>query len=116
MDIRELYNSLSSEDRIIYQQLRSSMRKLYLTAHNSIVGIDNWSLDDDALLDLFDIKIAVLFDKAGRIEGIKSVVDKDETKAIEGKIEAQGDKVTIKMNTEMSEASQKLAAKVATGW
>ena len=76
MDIRELYKSLSPEDRIIYQKLRTDMRKLYLNAHNSIVGVENWSLEDDALLDLFDIKIAVLFDRAGSIEGLKPVVDK----------------------------------------
>src|ERR1700748_2918899 len=115
MDIRELYKSLSPEDRIIYQKLRTDMRKLYLNAHNSIVGVENWSLEDDALLDLFDIKIAVLFDRAGSIEGLKPVVDKTETETIEKAIEAQGEKVTTKMHTEMSEASQKLAASKSNG-
>ena len=119
MDIRELYKSLSPEDKAIYQQLRTNMRKFYLNAHNSIVGVDHWSLEDDALLDLFDIKIAVLFDRAGRIEGIKSVVEKNDTETIEKEIEKQGDKVKTRMQTEMSKASQKLAAtKVngAAGW
>jgi hypothetical protein len=116
MDIRELYKSLSPEDKIVYQQLRTCMRKLYLNAHNSIVGIDNWSLDDDALLDLFDIKIAVLFDRGGRIEGVKPIVEKNDTKTIENDIEKQGEKVTTRMQTEMSEASQKLKANGAAGW
>lgn len=73
-----------------------------------MVGVDNWTNDDDALLDLLDIKIAVLFDRAGRIEGIKPLIDKEKVKATEDKIEGQGEKIAAKIETEMSEASQKL--------
>lgn len=108
MDIRQLYNSLSPEDKAIYQKIRTDMRKVYLNAHTNIVGIDNWSIDDDALLDMIDIKIATLFDRSGRIEGVKTIIS--DTKPIEDKIESQGIAVTTKMNVVMSEASQKLAA------
>lgn len=110
MDIRTLYGSLSPEDRALYQKIRTDMRKVYLNAHTNIVSIENWNVDDDYFLDLLDMKIAVLFDRAGAIEGIKSAIDKNEENAIEKSIEAQGDKVTTKMNIEMSEGSQKLKA------
>ena len=116
MDIRELYNSLSPEDRTIYQRIRTDMRKVYLNAHTNIIGMENWQVDDDYFLDLIDMKIAVLFDRAGAIEGIKSPIKKEEVKAIEEKIEDQGKAIGVKMAIEMSEASQKLAASKNGGW
>ena len=116
MDIRQLYNSLSPEDKVVYQKIRTDMRKVYLNAHTNIVGMDNWSEHDDALLDLIDIKIATLFDRSGKIEGVKPVVDKTDSAVIEKGIEAQGDKIATKMNTEMSEGTHKLRANGATGW
>lgn len=113
MDIRTLYGSLSPEDIALYQKVRTDMRKVYLNAHTNIVHIENWDVTDDAFMDLLDIKIAILFDRAGAIEGLKSAIDKNEEKAIEKNVEAQGDKLTVKMNTEMSEGSQKLKANVA---
>lgn len=110
MDIRTLFEALSPEDGVLYQKIRTDIRKVYLNAHTNIVHIENWDVTDDAFMDLLDIKIAVLFDRAGAIEGIKSVIDKNEEKAIEDKIEADGNKVTTKMNTEMSVASQDLKA------
>lgn len=115
MDIRQLYASLSEADKALYQQIRTEMRKIYLRAHTNIVGMDNWNNHDDAYMDLIDIKLASLFDRAGAIEGVKSPINKEEEKSIESKIEDNGKAVTIKMNTEMSEASQKLAASKANG-
>ena len=114
MDIRQLYNSLSPEDRAVYQQIRTDLRKVYLNAHTNILGMDNWDNEDDAFIDLIDIKLAMLFDRAGRIEGIKALVDKEEAKTIEEKVDIRGQEITIRMNTEMSEASQKL--KAGSGW
>ena len=114
MDIRQLYNSLSPEDRAVYQQIRTDLRKVYLNAHTNIVGMDNWYEYDDAILDLFDIKLATLFDRAGRIEGLTAIVDKEEEKSIEEKVDIKGQEITIRMNTEMSEASAKL--KSGMGW
>lgn len=110
MDIRELYSSMSPEDKILYQVIRTSFRKIYLSAHNNIIGMDNWDNGDDALLDLLDIKIAVLFDRAGRIEGTKPLIDKEKVSTIENNIKKEDEKITTKMETEMSEASQKLAS------
>ena len=108
MDIRELYQSLSPEDRMLYQKIRTDIRKVYLHAHTNIVGMDHWTVDDDYFLDLLDMKVAVLFDRAGAIEGAKAPVSKDEVKAIENSVEKQGKAVTVKMSTEMSEASKTL--------
>lgn len=108
MDIRQLYNSLSEVDKNLYQQIRTDMRRLYLRAHTNIIGMEQWLNSDDAYLDLIDIKLATLFDRAGAIEGVKSPIDKEEEKTIEEKIEVNGQSVTVKMNTEMSAGSQKL--------
>jgi hypothetical protein len=108
MDIRQLYNSLSPEDRAIYQSIRTDMRKIYLNAHTNIVGMDHWDNGDDAWLDLIDIKLATLFDRAGKIESVQPIVNKEEEKTIEEKVEVRGNEITVKMDTEMSEASHKL--------
>ena len=78
MDITALYKSLSPEDRVIYQQVRTELRKVYLNAHTNILGMEHWSTDDDYFMDLLDIKIAVLFDRAGLIDSAMPVVDKEE--------------------------------------
>ncbi len=114
MDIRALYKSLSPEDRAIYQSIRTEMRKVYLNAHTNIVGMDRWLLEDDAFLDLLDIKLASLFDRMGKIESMEPIIDKEEEKSIEEKVEVRGNEITIRMNTEMSEGSAKL--KNGGGW
>jgi hypothetical protein len=80
MDIMAVYRSLSPEDRAIYQQIRTDMRKVYINAHTNVVGMDYWLIDDDYFLDLIDIKVAVLFDRAGHIQGVKLLIDKEEEK------------------------------------
>ncbi len=110
MDIRTLFEALSPEDRVLYQKIRTDIRKVYLNAHTNIVSIEHWDVSDDAFMDLLDIKIAVLFDRAGAIEGVKSPINKNEEKAIEKSVEVQGNKLTEKMNTEISQASQQLKA------
>ncbi len=108
MDIRQLYKSLSIEDRTIYQSIRTDMRKVYLNAHTNIAGMDKWCSDDDYFLDLLDIKIAGLFDRVGRVEG--AIIDKDEKKAMENKLEQHGNTIQSKMNIKMSDGSVKLSA------
>ena len=114
MDIRQLYKSLSPEDRAIYQSNRTDMRKVYLNAHTNIIGMEHWDNGDDAWLDLIDIKLATLFDRAGKIEGVQPIIDKEEEKVIEEKVEVKGQEITVKMNTEMSKGSA--ALKNGGGW
>ncbi len=111
MDIRKLYASLSETDRTIYQQIRTDMRRIYLRAHTHVIGMDKWEMEDDYFLDLIDMKVAVLFDRAGAIDGAEAPVDKQEEKAIEASIEKQG--------ASISDGSRKLSMmppKLVQGW
>lgn len=74
MDIRKLLDALSSEDKAVWQRCRTDMRKAYINAHNTIHGVERWELEDDAFLDLIDIKIATLFDRNGRLENADEVI------------------------------------------
>jgi hypothetical protein len=64
-DIRDVLKGLSVDDRALYQDVRTQMRRAYLYAHSKILPIDKYDHADDAFLDLIDIKIALLFDRAG---------------------------------------------------
>ena len=73
-DIREIMNALSPDDRAMYAEARSNMRRAFLDAHNSTVGIANWEQQDDSLLDLIDIRLALLFDRSGRLNAVTDVI------------------------------------------
>jgi hypothetical protein len=90
MDIREIYKSLSPDDRLLYSRIRTDMRRLYINAHTTIVKIQNWAVDDDAFLDLIDIKLATLFDRAGLMATTKEVIHKEDAKDIEEEINKAG--------------------------
>jgi hypothetical protein len=68
MDIREILNSLSETDQTLYAQHRVEMRRSYLTAHNTVLGIVGWNAGDDMFMDYVDITLAMLFDRAGKID------------------------------------------------
>jgi len=70
-DIREIINSLDDQDKTMFNQHRTEMRRSYLTAHNSIIGVHAWDAYDDAFMDIIDLKLAILFDRAGRFEAVK---------------------------------------------
>jgi hypothetical protein len=74
MDIRKLLEALAPEDKDVWQRCRTDMRKAYINAHNTIHGVERWELEDDAFLDLIDIKIATLFDRNGRLENADEVI------------------------------------------
>jgi hypothetical protein len=109
MDIRKLYASLSETDRTIYQQIRTDMRRIYLRAHTHVIGMDKWEMEDDYFLDLIDMKVAVLFDRAGAVDGAEAPVDKQEEKAIEESIEKQGASIGSKKLSMMP-------PKLVSGW
>lgn len=73
-DIREILNALSVDDRAVWSEHRTTMRRAFFTAHNATVGIANWTDKDDAFADLIDIQLALLFDRAGRFETTKDIV------------------------------------------
>ena len=95
LDIREILKSLAPEDKVVWEQCRTEMRRSYITAHNAIVGVTRWDKHDDAFMDLIDIKIAVLFDRAGKIEAVKEVVKAEDANPIEDQV-----KEAAKVNTD----------------
>lgn len=74
-DIREVLKGLSADDRAVYAETRNVMRRAYLAAHSRVLPIDKFDIDDDAFLDLIDIKIAMLFDRAGVFDYAKGSID-----------------------------------------
>lgn len=105
MDIREILQALDENDRKLWSECRTAMRKTYLTAHNKTYGIGNWQAEDDAFMDLIDIKLATLFDRAGRLVSEKSVIGDDASK-IEADLDNQDKSVTeIVRNLKLKEKS-----------
>lgn len=92
-DIREVLNALDETDKRLWSQHRTEMRKSYMNAHNSVLGIASWDHNDDAFVDLIDIKLALLFDKSGRFAAVKEVIHADDSKKIENDILKQEDAV-----------------------
>lgn len=86
-DIREIINSLDEQDKLLWNQHRTEMRRSYLTAHNSVIGVHTWDVYDDAFMDIIDLKLAILFDRAGRFAASKKlIIDHDEIDRVENEI------------------------------
>jgi hypothetical protein len=107
-DIREILQALSPEDKTLWQQCRNNMRSVYLNAHNSTVGMAGWSVEDDAFLDLVDIKLAILFDRSGRLSAIKDIIGKQEAEAITKDLHKAEDEMKAKANVVATSASELL--------
>lgn len=107
-DIREVLKALSPEDRTLWDQCRNSMRSVYLNAHNSIIGIAGWKSEDDAFLDLIDIRLALLFDRAGKLNTVEEIVSKEDAKKIETSIEKAEDDMKAKQQNGASDATKML--------
>jgi len=74
-DLREILNALDEADKQLWLENRARIRAAYLTAHQQVLGVTNWHHDDDNFMDLIDIKLAILFDAAGRIAATTDVTD-----------------------------------------
>lgn len=85
-DIRDVLNALEEKDRHLYAYLRTAMRSVYLTAVSDVVHIQNYSQEDDAFMDLIDIKIAILFERAGKFNTAKGHIDEAAANEIEKQI------------------------------
>jgi hypothetical protein len=109
-DIREILNALDVDDRALWSEHRTIMRRSFLNAHNETVGMGKWSHEDDAFLDLIDIRLALLFDRAGRLNATHDIVG--DGAEIEQNIKDMEDKAKVKLvtlpDTKMSEASRLL--------
>lgn len=87
MDIREILKALAPEDKLLWSQFRTEMRRTYINAHSSTMGAQQWADSDDAFLDLIDIKLATLFDRCGKVNATKDIIGKEDIAEAEKKIE-----------------------------
>lgn len=97
-DIREVLAALDPQDRVLWSQHRTEMRKSYMNAHNSVIGIAAWDANDDAFIDLIDIKLALIFDRSGRFNAVKEVASQKDANEIEGILHTASDKLKIAPN------------------
>lgn len=77
-DIREVLKGLSPDDRAMYMEARNVMRRAYLAAHAKVLPIDKFEIEDDQFLDLIDIKLAILFDRAGTFDHSQGALETKE--------------------------------------
>ena len=106
LDMREILKALSPEDKALWCQHRTEMRKSYLHAHNMTLGIERWEHIDDAFMDLVDIRLAQLFDRSGKLQATKELIGKEDKK-IEEEIVNQ---------KEEAKAEQTAVIDKVTGW
>lgn len=96
-DIRDVLKGLSAEDRAIYTEVRTQMRRAYLYAHTKTLSIEQFNETDDAFLDLIDIKIAMLFDRAGVFDHSEGSLDNTSAKAVEETLHKASDSLATRM-------------------
>lgn len=79
-DIREILNALDIEDKARFLEARNTMRRAFMGAHAaSALTIDKWTQEDDAFLDLIDVKLALLFDRSGHMDSKgKDIIHKED--------------------------------------
>ena len=96
-DIRDVFKGLSPDDRAMYTEVRTTMRRAYLYAHSKVLPIDQYEEADDSFLDLIDIKIAMLFDRAGVFDHVDGNLDTDTAKTTEKIIHNAADSAATRM-------------------
>lgn len=89
-DIRDVLKGLDADHRAIYTEVRTAMRRAYLYAHSKTLPIEQYEEADDNFLDMIDIKIATLFDRAGVFNHVEGTLDTAKAKELETKLEADG--------------------------
>jgi hypothetical protein len=107
-DIREVLASLDENDKLLWTQHRVEMRRSFITAHNSVLGLASWDASDDMMMDYIDIKLALLFDRAGRMEAVKPTAKLEDAKVIEEKVAEVEDAMKAKIRTNYSPATEAL--------
>jgi hypothetical protein len=110
-DIRIVLAALDEEDKRLWSQHRTEMRRSYMAAHSAVIGVAAWDANDDAFIDLVDIKLALLFDRSGRFAATKEIVSREDANKIEETIFEKSDGLKI-AQAEMSDASKQLK----NGW
>ncbi len=80
MDIRDILNNLDDNDKQLWQNCRTDMHRTYLNMLHQAMGIVSIDETDLAFMDLCDIKLALVFERAGRF---RDAVAADSEKADE---------------------------------
>jgi hypothetical protein len=89
------------------------MRKCYLSAVAATVKIDGFAHEDDSFLDLIDIRLALLFDRAGWLPAsLEKVTGKEESDVIENELKDAEDA----LKAGGSQAEPKTLVDKVTGW
>ena len=73
------------------------MRKVYIAAHNKVIGVADWSHIDDAFLDMIDIQLAQLFDRSGRLNSTKTIVNNEDAEKIKAEMLKRDNEVKDKL-------------------
>ena len=97
MDIREVLAAIDEKDRQLWANCRTNMRKVYISAHNKIIGTADWATIDDAFLDMIDIQLAELFDRSGRISATKPLINSDDVDRIKDDLNKRDDEIKNKL-------------------
>lgn len=66
-DIRISFDQLSANDASLYSACRTQIRREYLTCMEAVLGVHNYTPDDDSFMDLIDVKLLSLFSRAGKL-------------------------------------------------
>lgn len=101
MDIREILNAIDEKDRQLWANCRTQMRKVYISAHNKIIGTADWATIDDAFLDMVDIQLAELFDRSGRITSTKPLIDHNDANKIKDDLNKRDDEIKDKLSNDI---------------
>lgn len=117
-DIREVLNALEEKDRVLYSYLRTEMSSVYLKAIHETLGITNFNQEDHAFMDLIDIKLAILFDRAGKFNNAKGAIDDEMAAQIESQIAEAASGLKLVPTTKSQQVLDQFAPKGATsaGW
>lgn len=112
-DIREVLNALVEQDRVLYSHLRTEMSGVYLKAIHETLGIVNFNQEDHAFMDLIDIKLAILFDRAGKFNNAKGSIDEEAAAEIENQIAEMASGLKLVPVTKSQQVLNQFAPKVA---
>jgi hypothetical protein len=77
MLLPHMLNSLASEDRSLFAQIRAGLRRDYLGALAHVAGADHYDETDDRILDALDIRVYSMFARGGRTRNVP-LPDKNE--------------------------------------
>jgi len=117
-DIRDVLNALEEKDRYLYSHLRTEMSSTYLKAVHETLGITNFNQEDHAFMDLIDIKLAILFERAGKFDAARGSIDEEAANQIEQQIVEAASNLKLVPTTNSQRVLDSFAPKASTpsGW